>query len=271
MTGLMFLIDQIALGLYVLLGVGMVWAWWNWGAAQRDYRETYFELERGLARYRRANAITALVLLIEIALVVMGIQRIVVPTIRAQDEQMEEILAPVEDGTFSTPTPQMRDDTAIDDSEVRELIDATQPFEAIQATPTLTPTPVGTILPNPGEVVGCDTDNAMLEVPANGMLVFSPIDVRGTAYIDDFAFYRFELRGDSTQGQFAPLADYTEPVRELTSLGQFTPTFHTPGEYQFRLNVFDVAGDVRATCTVNIVISEPIPTRTPLPVDDAAG
>jgi hypothetical protein len=113
--------------------------------------------------------------------------------------------------------------------------------------------------------VGCDTDNATLQIPANGMVVFEPIDVRGTAFIDDFAFYRFELRGESTFNEFAPLADYTQPVSELTSLGQFVPTFYEPGEYQFRLNVFDIAGDVKATCTVNIIISEPIPTPTPLP------
>ncbi len=265
MTGMMFLIDQLAIGLYILIGIGVFLAWRNWGLAQRDFRETYFELERGLARYRRANAVTGLILLIEAALLVLGIQRVVVPTLEAQNEELGQILAPVEDLPFSTPTPQVRDDTGIDDSEVANLIDATQPFEAIQITPTLTPTPVGTIVPNPGEVVGCDTDNAMLQVPANGMVVFEAVDVRGTAHIDNFAFYRFELRGESTSNEFAPLVDYTQPAQELTSLGQFVPSFYLPGEYQFRLNVFDISGEVKATCTLNIIISDPIPTPTPLP------
>ncbi len=265
MTAVMYLIDQLAIGLYILIGIGMVFAWRSWGLAQRDFRETYFELERGLARYRRANAITFLVLLIEAGLVILGIQRVVVPTLAAQNDQLEQIIQVETDGVFSTATPQFRDDVAIDDSSVRDNIDATQPFEAIQITPTLTPTPVGTIVPNPGEIVGCDTENASLQIPANGMIVFEPIDVRGVATVENFAFYRFELRGDSTQNEFAPLVDYVQPVEELTSLGQFVPTFYDPGEYQFRLNVFDIAGDVKATCTVNIIISEPIPTPTPLP------
>ncbi|MEL6271942.1 MAG: hypothetical protein AAFR22_19205, partial [Chloroflexota bacterium] len=201
MTGLMFLIDQLAIGLYILIGAGLVLAWRNLGIAQRDYRETYFELERGLARYRRANATTVLILLIEAAAIIYGVQSVVVPVLAAQEEEINDIIQPVEDLPFNTPTPSFNNEAAaIDDSEVRANIEATEPFEAIQATPTLTPTPVGTIVPNPGEIIGCDTDNASLQVPANGMIVFEPTDVRGVAFIDNFAFYRLELRGPSTFG-----------------------------------------------------------------------
>ncbi|MEM6284957.1 MAG: hypothetical protein AAF787_22390 [Chloroflexota bacterium] len=265
MTAFMFLIDQLAIGLYILIGIGLVLAWRSLGIAQRDFRETYFELERGLARYRRANAATMFILLIEAGLIIYGVQRVVVPVLAAQEEEINDIIEPVEDLPFNTPTPNVNQEVAIDDADVLSRIEATEPFEAIQATPTLTPTPVGTIVPNPGEIIGCDTDNASLQIPANGMIVFEPTDVRGVAFIDNFAFYRLELRGPSTFGEFAPLADYTQPVNDLTSLGQFVPGFFEPGEYQFRLNVFDIAGDVKATCTVNIIISEPIPTPTPLP------
>jgi hypothetical protein len=261
----MFLIDQLAIGLYIFIAGGLVWAWRNLGIAQRDYRETYFELERGLAGYRRANAATVLILLIELALLIYGVQSRVVPVLAAQEEEINNLIQPVEDLEFNTPTPSFNESVAIDDTDVLSRIEATEPFEAIQATPTLTPTPVGTIVPNPGEVIGCDTDSASLQVPANGMIVFEPTDVRGVAFIDNFAFYRLELRGESTFDEFAPLADYTQPANTITSLGQFVPGFFAPGEYQFRLNVFDITGEVKATCTINIIISEPIPTPTPLP------
>lgn len=259
-----FLVEQFALGLYFLIAFGLLRAWWSWGVAQREVRETYFELEKGLARYRRANAVTVMILLVEAALIVLGVQRVVVPTIRAQDAAVESILQAPSDGVFATPTPFVRGDAAIDDSDVLSRIDATDPAQAIQITPTLTPTPVGTIIPNPPEVVGCDTENAGLKIPTNGMVVFEPIDVIGQAFTADFAFYRLELRGESTFGQFAPLAEYTQPVREQSTLGQFVPSFYEPGEYQFRLNVFDLTTNVRATCMVNIIISDPIPTPTPL-------
>jgi hypothetical protein len=132
------------------------------------------------------------------------------------------------------------------------------------ATPTLTPTPVGTLLPNPPPVLGCDTPGATLQVPANGMLVFEPITVIGTANAENFAFYRFELNGPQTLGSFAILRDYTQPVLETGVLGQFVPSFYQPGRYQFRVTVFDITNTLRAACTVNITISEPIPTPTPL-------
>jgi hypothetical protein len=197
-------------------------------------------------------------------LFVLGVQRFVAPTIRAQDERFAEMAVAPEDLEFNTPTPFVREDTAIDDSEVREFIDATDPALAIQITPTLTPTPVGTIVPNPPDVVGCDTENATLRIPTNGLIVFEPVTVIGTAFVDNFAFYRFELRGDSTSREFASLQDYTQPVAEEGALGQFAPSFYEPGEYQFRVNVFDINGDVKATCMVNIIITDPIPTPTPL-------
>jgi hypothetical protein len=264
MASLVFLVENIAIGLYVFIGLGIVWAWRRWGAARQEYRETYFELERGMARDRVANAVTVVILLMEAALFVLGVQRVVAPTIRAQDERFEQMAIAPEDGTFSTPTPFQRGDAAIDDSEVRNRIDATDPALAIQITPTLTPTPVGTIVPNPPEVVGCDTENASLQIPTNGLIVFEPIEVIGRASVDNFAFYRFEIRGESTLNEFAILSEYTQPLAELGSLGQFTPSFYEPGEYQFRLNVFDINGDVRATCMVNIIITDPIPTPTPL-------
>jgi hypothetical protein len=264
MASLVFLIENIAIGLYVFIALGIIWLWRRWGVARQEYRETYFELERGLARSQVADAITWMIVLIEIGLFILGIQRVVAPTIRAQDEQFETLAIAPEDGAFATPTAFVRGDTAIDDSDVRDRIDATDPALAIQITPTLTPTPVGTIVVNPPESIGCETENATMRIPTNGLIVFEPINVIGSANVDNFAFYRFELRGPSTNNQFATLTEYTQPISEEGTLGQFAPAFYEPGEYQFRLNVFDINGDVRATCMVNIIITDPIPTPTPL-------
>jgi len=56
-----------------------------------------------------------------------------------------------------------------------------------------------------------------------------------------------------------------QPMTEMGELGQFVPSFYEPGTYQFRLIVFDTTNAARASCTVTIYISEPIPTATPLP------
>lgn len=262
MTALVFIVEQIAPGLYILVGVGVFVSWLSWRRSNRSLRATHFELERDIYRYNRANALTTVILLVEFGLAVLGIQRVVAPTVRASLDTTQTIERIVADGSFDTPTPApfVQGSSPIDPSGINL---GEEDIVRIQITPTLTPTPVGTILPNPPPVVGCDMPNATLQVPQNGMLVHEPINIVGTAFADDFSFYRLELKAENSN--FAPLPrDYDQPVLETGVLGQFVPAFYQPGEYQFRLVVFDITLTQVASCAVNIAISEPIPTPTPL-------
>jgi hypothetical protein len=261
MRTLVFLIEQVAPGLYILVGAGIVWMLRRWYRARINLRRTHFELERDIFRYQRANAFTILILLLELGLAVLGIQAVVVPTLRstASETSVDVVIDP----PFYTPTaaqPQFGN-SPIDASGVTL---GSEQLVKVLATPTLTPTPVGTILPNAPAIEGCTTPNATLQVPANGMLVFEPVNVIGTAFVDNFAFYRFEIKGPQTFNSFATIRDYDRPVKEQGLLGQFVPAFYQPGAYQFRLTVFDVTNTLKAACTINMTITEPIPTATPL-------
>ena len=261
MAGLVFLIEQVALGLYILLGVAIFLTFRRWRRARRELRSTQFELEKDLARGSYSDATTMLVLLIEAALIVIGIQRVVAPTVRLNMTGSTEISV-VNDGTFDTPVPAFDPNAQIDPSGINLTPDALQ--LRVLATPTLTPTPVGTIVPNAPESIGCTDPGAMLQVPANGMRVFEPIRVIGTAFMDNFAFYKFEISGPVTGGNFASLEDHTQMAQQMGDLGQFVPSFYEPGLYQFRLSVFDITSTMGPSCTVNIYISAPIPSATPL-------
>ncbi|MAS33257.1 MAG: hypothetical protein CL610_04580 [Anaerolineaceae bacterium] len=262
MTTLVFLIEQVAIGLYILLGVGILLTWRRWQRARREFRATYFELEKDLARGARGDAVTTLILLLEAVLLVAGIQNVVAPTIRSVSDINVVNAQVITDGDFNTPTPAFNEGAQIDASGVNLTPDDLS--LRVLATPTLTPTPVGTIVPNAPAAIGCTEEGATLQIPTNGLRVFEPISVIGTAFMDDFAFYKFELAGPVTGGNFAPLEDHTQMVREAGALGQFVPAFYPPGEYQFRLSVFDITNTMGPSCTVNIYISEPIPTPTPL-------
>lgn len=267
MSTIVFFIEQTAFGLYLLIGVAIVWNIFRWRQATAEYRSGAFELERSLARYRRGNALTAIVLLLEVGLVISGVQRVVAPTVR-EDMQIQDLLAsaPVVDGDFATPTPPaVVGGLDIDASgiELRQEQEA-----GIFITPTLTPTPVGTILPDVDPAVGCDTPNAFLQIPANGMRVFQPIEVRGTAFTDNFSSYKLEIGRPNNDGSFtfAPFDESNIPVTELANLSQFNPAPYqgNPGIYQIRLMIFDINNDLRESCQVNIEITQPIPTPTPL-------
>jgi hypothetical protein len=263
MTGLVFLVEQVALGLYILIAVGVLLTFFSWRRSRRAVRSTNYELEKALARETSGNKLANLVMLLELAAFIAGIQFVVAPQIRASAgvTDVAALLQP-QDGEFVPPTQGPVGADPIDASNVQIGED---PLELrVLATPVPTPTPVGTLVDNPPDVIGCDTPNAQLQVPANGMIVFEPTTLRGTAFVDNFSSYKIEINGPDTFGSFAPIDQKTAPVTELGELGQFTPAFYTPGEYRFRLSVFDITNTLRASCDVLIIVSLPIPTATPI-------
>lgn len=262
MIVLISLVEQIAPGLYILIAVGIIRYFYKWMNARRAYRATTFELERDLARYESGMAFTIMVVLAEVFLIVMGIQTVVAPTIQADREIMGEPAVELvqEEAIFATPTRAAPsggaafDPSGVDFGNDNEL--------QIFATAVLTATPVGTIEPNAPESVGCNTPNAMLQIPANGMRVFQPIRVAGTAYAENFSSYKLEIGRPG--GQFSVVDTGTLPVEELGTLTQFNPTPYEPGTYQFRLMIFDTTDQLVSSCQVTIYISDPIPTATPI-------
>ena len=261
MTRLVFLIEQFATGLYIVIAALFVYRAWHWQRARVYHRGASFELERDIARYTRLNHATVMVLLLEVVLVVLGVQLVVAPTVRRSTDTTQTLEQVAQDGVFESPTPFFGSDTQIDASGINlneDLLNL-QPLQ----TPTLTPTPVGTIQAAP-PVDGCNTPDATLQIPANGMVVHEAVSVMGTANTADFAFYRFEINGESTGNNYALLQEYSQPVPNQSVLGQFVPSFYQPGTYLFRLVVFDVTNALRAECTITIYISAPIPTPTPI-------
>jgi hypothetical protein len=264
-SAVVFLIEQTSNGLYILLGIGILWYWRNWIEARRAYRATNFELERDIARDQSVNAVTGMVLLAEVVLIVVGIQQVVAPTVRA-DMELQGMVVVEEvtqgDGEFATPTrPAPSGQIPVDPSGI-DL--GGQEVRAIFITPTLTPTLVGTIEAGAPEPIGCAEPNARLLIPANGMRVFQTIRVTGSAFVDNFSSYKLEINGPATLNQYAVIDEGTIPVMEDGTLSQFNPAPYEPGTYLFRLTVFDTTTDLKASCQVTIYISEPIPTPTPL-------
>jgi hypothetical protein len=262
MAAIVFLIEQIALGLYVFIGLGIIWYLRKFASEQGAMRSSGFELERELARFRRANAVMFLILLVEAGLIVLGVQTVVAPYVREQVDTSLAAAQVIEDLTFNTPTPALLAPVNIDSSGIE--FEPTDPASVIRITPTPTETPPGTIEPNAPEPIGCDTDNATLRVPRNGQVVHQVVEVIGTAYVDNFAFYKLEISGPSTNGQYGTIEQLTQPVTTTGRLSQFNPIAFEEGWYLYRVGVFNNTGQLAASCAVNIYIRPPIPTSTPI-------
>lgn len=263
MTAIVFLIQQIAVGLLIFIGITILWYLRKFLVERSEYRATYFELERDLSRYRQLNAITVIIVLVELAVIVVGIQQVVAPTL-SEEARLGAIAAQVpQDIPFETPLPPTLSGSRPDFPDVPP-IGGDDVVAGPQPTATLTPTPVGTIIPNPPPISGCDNPDVQLQKPANGMRVFHTIDVTGLANIENFTSAKIEISGPSTFGEFIVVDDKRLPIEELSSFSQFNPAPYEPGWYQFRLAVFDLTDTMRAHCMVNIWITEPFPTPTPI-------
>lgn len=261
------LVDRIAPGLYIVMGVLLLWQFWRLTRARAEFRSTYFELERDLIRLRQANALTAMIVLMQMGLVVLGIQLSILPFLQQQDDFASVPQEVVEDSVFVTSTPPAFVQEGLDIEPVPPLVG--EDTNIIQLTPTLTPTPVGTIVPNAPVVEGCQDERATLQIPANGMRVFQPIPVVGTAFTENFSSAKVEIKGPGTSDAYAVVGDTLQQVRTRAAFSQFSPAAYPEGLYQFRLMVFDITGSPVASCMVNIYISNPPVTATPTPAPES--
>lgn len=259
MTSLVFFIEKIAFGLYILSTGGILFMAYRLQQARRELHVSQFKLEREHAQVRQANAITFGGLMIEFVIAVWAIANVMAPTLR--DIRLGEAGTT---GTgiqrFVTSTPASNPAIALGGSGGGDQ------GPAIFQTPVPTATPVGTIIPDAPEIVGCPRDSAWFLIPGNGQLIFEATTAWGTASISDFSSYRFEIKPAQGDAEFAPIGgDYTAPVVD-GPLGDIFPRNFPTGEYRFRLTVFDNTTTVRALCEITIHISEPPPTPTPIGV-----
>lgn len=257
MSSLVFFVEQISLGLYILSMGGILLMAYQLQRARHELAVAQFKLEREQAQVRQATAVTFGGLLIEIMIGVWAITNVMAPTVRDRTD----VGANNQPKHFYTSTPMNNPAVALgasgDSSDGEEQI--------IFATPVPTNTPVGTILPEAEDAVGCARDSAWIHIPGNGQLIFEATTVQGIATVSNFAFYRFEIKPVAAGAEFAPIGgDYTAPVTTEGPLGDILPFVFSPGEYRFRLTVFDNTRIPRALCEITIHISDPPPTPTPI-------
>ena len=279
MSRVVFFVEQIARGLYLLCALGLLFSVRSFLISRRDLWAAEFELEREQALRRQASAITWTLAIIEMALAIYAIATVVAPTLRNDVVAVGNTGPNIQaDQPFITSTPggegQLFNDqgTPIGSDSVGAMMltvtaavqDADSGGPKILVTPTVSPTPVGTIIAGDPPPIGCDKADAHLEVPANGQVLFDSVQVIGTAKTDNFAFYKFELSGPSTGGAFTPVGgDKNSPVPSKGVLGQLALSPFQTGIYLFRLAVFDSKNNLSAQCTVTVHIRERPPTPTP--------
>jgi hypothetical protein len=219
-------------------------------SAKRKRDRAQFTLEREVYHQRMARAwlVTALFLTLAAAVFLVSI--------------------------FWLPTP--ADDDATAGTPSSGLFTATPaprlPTAALSATGVLTqvvvaePNPAGTVTPLeeatpvPAEMMqpDCPDPGAQLTFPVAGSDLSGVVEVLGTARINAFSYYRFEVKFPGSETP-SFIAQYDEAV-ENGSLGVWdvaNPDLYPPGgPYRFQLVVVDIYGNT-TTCTIPVNIVAP--------------
>lgn len=249
-------IESISLGVYFICGFFLIWHLRSLMVARAEQNVARYQLEHEFADRRGGRSLTIIILMIEILIFVWATTTLASPT-WSEGLTNNPNDDPDSGRSFRTST------AARDGSFDIEAVGG--PTEIIIPETAAPPsTAVGTVRPS-DQREGCDIEHAYIEYPVNGMVVSRYETVRGTASLDDFGKYRFEIKavGATTFGVISN--DSTSPVIQ-GPLGAIEPFNLIPGEYRFRLVVFDTNNQMLAHCEITIWIEDLEPTASPTAV-----
>jgi len=132
----------------------------------------------------------------------------------------------------------------------------------LPANPPLTDTSqemVGTTTPptiEPAGGEGCIPGELMLTEPKDGTEISGVVTLKGTANIQNFGFYKYEV---ARPGETIWLTIQAgRNVVQDDELGQWDTRTLSPGEYMLRLVVTDNQGESLSSCVIRIYVNNPV-------------
>ena len=242
MNTLLQFIARIALVIYILAAVGVLFAVRNLIEGRRRRRLAVFGLEREAAEQQLRSAVTTLITLVLLIAMVYTIDNIVVPNTELSSLQQPTptsvvFLTQQQEPTPTAPLllyPTVTPTVGVPPAEVEEAASGEE-----------TPNPV---------TDGCEIIGATISSPSPGDTVSSQVSVEGEANILNFSQYKFEVSGPSTDGSWAVVGTYRQPVPQGL-LGVWDSTSLEPGDYTLRLVVLREDGSYVTPCEVPIEVT----------------
>jgi hypothetical protein len=190
-----------------------------------EARRAMFGLERdrALARMRQAGGVFSLALAASVATFVLS--TFVIPSLPA--------------GVSASPLP-----------TVSLLSSPAAPTPTIgEGLLSATPLPEGEL-----DSRGCANPEATFTQPVEGASMSGIVEIRGTANITNFGFYKVEYRGRREEGPWQAVLAGDQPVID-DLLGEWdTALVGSSGDFLLRLVVADTAGNAPLPCVIPIQI-----------------
>lgn len=99
----------------------------------------------------------------------------------------------------------------------------------------------------------CPDPGACLTYPTVNAVLKGRVEIRGTANVDNFDYYKFEFRPEGKSWRF--LQRFEKPVVDDGHLGDWDTSKLSPGNYRFRLLVVYEDGNYPEPCEVPVTIA----------------
>jgi len=109
------------------------------------------------------------------------------------------------------------------------------------------------VAPRTPDSSGCSNPTATISSPSSGDQVQGLVEVRGSASIPNFAFYKIEIRAGNSSANWQVITAGTEPKLE-DLLGVWDTSLVINGVYLLQLVVTDTAGNAPLPCAVEVVV-----------------
>jgi hypothetical protein len=228
--------------------------------ARRRLQAAQFSLEKRIVRQKVTRAWITAGLFLLLGILIFLINRFVIPEIPA----VETPTPPLEAGLTPQPTPT----ATLTPTMTPTLPPLTTPgaetgapdqTPEAGAQPTDQPSPTPTTTPLPtAEPPLCPSPNVQIIAPAAGSQLSGVVEVRGTATLNAFAYYKFEVEfPDSETPNF--ISQFDSPV-ENGILGYWDVSdpllYPAGGPYRFRLVAVDIYGNTTG-CIIPVYIVAP--------------
>lgn len=219
-------------------------------SSRRKHKTAQFTLEREVYQQRTTRAWLTAMLFLILAGTILGISIVWNPS----SIEPENTTATPVSGLFTlTPEQTNASSTLTASSPITQVVVEAPELQGTPALVTATPVPANMMQPD------CPNPDAQVTFPIAGEDLSGIVEVRGTARINAFSYYRFEVK---FPGSDIPnfISQYNQPVDdEVLGIWDISNETNYPagGPYRFQLVVVDIYGNTTlCTIPVNIVQSE---------------
>jgi hypothetical protein len=240
MVVLLQLVRKYDLWLYGLCALVFVFYARRAWSARREWVGSFFALEKEVASSQFLRALGG-----ALFCCLIGSSIYYVSSYLASDLELPEVLgAEATPIVIPTPIP-----TPTEGPPTPTSSPTRKPEVVRTAAPTATTaaTPVPRIVPP-----SCPDPSAQIAAPGMNQVLQGPVQVQGTAQIEDFEYYKFEFRAAGSGADWAFLQRHDQPVAGGV-LGTWDVSALPNGEYEFQLVVVRRDGNYKL-CATRVIV-----------------